>query len=195
MAFIGMRHVVVAKLTEAATEGAMPTYEAGKVVGAAIQADLNITRNSNPLRGDDVIIDDDNGITAMALTIGVDDVEEDVQAYMGLLQEVAGTGTEKEYYETAGSAKHVGVGYLRVRRRRGKTTYQGIWVLDVLFGIESEAAATKGETIEWQTPTLNGTAMAHLVTEVNASDPIFRRKKNFATAEAAIAWLDGLAGI
>ena len=71
MAFIGMRHPVVATLS-AHTAGSEPTYAAGKVVGHAIAGNLTITRNSNPLYGDDTIVEDDNSITAMSLELGVE---------------------------------------------------------------------------------------------------------------------------
>lgn len=195
MAFVGMQHVVAAKIT-AKPDNAMPTYSAGMVIGKAIQAELSITRNSNPLYADDVVAEDDNSITAMSVSIGMDDFSEEAQAYLGLLKEVAGSGTDdKTYYETSGSANSAGLGYMRVRRKNGITTYQGVWVLDVLFGIESENSQTKGESIEWQTPTVTGQAAAHMITTIDTNDPIFRMKKNFTTAAACIDWLDEQAGI
>lgn len=195
MAFVGMQHVVAAKIT-AKPDNAMPTYSAGMVIGKAIQAELSITRNSNPLYADDVVAEDDNSITAMSVSIGMDDFTEEAQAYLGLLKEVTGSGADdKTYYETSGSADSAGLGYMRVRRKNGITTYQGVWVLDVLFGIESENSQTKGESIEWQTPTVNGQAAAHMITSIDPTDPIFRMKKNFTTAAACIAWLNEQAGI
>ena len=195
MAFVGMQHIVAAKIT-AKPDNAMPTYSAGMVIGKAIQAELSITRNSNPLYADDVVAEDDNSITAMSVSIGMDDFSEEAQAYLGLLKEVTGTGADdKTYYETSGSADSAGLGYMRVRRKGGITTYQGVWVLDVLFGIESENSQTKGESIEWQTPTVNGQAAAHMITTIDTDNPIFRMKKNFTTAAACIDWLDEQAGI
>ena len=195
MAFVGMQHVVAAKIT-AKPDNAMPTYSAGMVIGKAIQAELSITRNSNPLYADDVVAEDDNSITAMSVSIGMDDFSEEAQAYLGLLKEVSGSGTDdKTYYETSGSADSAGLGYMRVRRKGGITTYQGVWVLDVLFGVESENSQTKGESIEWQTPTVTGKAAAHMITTVDPSEPVFRMKKNFPTAAACIDWLDEQAGI
>lgn len=195
MAFVGMQHVVAAKIT-AKPDNAMPTYSAGMVIGKAIQAELSITRNSNPLYADDVVAEDDNSITAMSVSIGMDDFSEEAQAYLGLLKEVTGTGADdKTYYETSGSADSAGLGYMRVRRKNGITTYQGVWVLDVLFGIESENSQTKGESIEWQTPTVTGQAAAHMITTIDTDNPIFRMKKNFTTAAACIDWLDEQAGI
>lgn len=192
MAFIGMRHVVAATLASH-TDGSEPTYNAGMVIGRAMTANLTINRANNPLRADDVDAEDDNGITSMTVQVGVDDVTEEAQAYLGLLEEIEGAGNSTYYVESTASAKYVGWGYMRVRRYHGVTSYQGIWVYKGLFGINAENAETKQETINWQTPTLDGKAEA--VQTRATGDPVFRKKANFTTAAACIAWLDGLANI
>jgi len=195
MAFIGMRHVVVAKLTSH-TPGAEPTYDAGKVAGKAITGNLTINRNNNPLYADDIIAEDDNGITSMDLELGVDDLDEETQAYIGLIKEVetgSGTSAVTTYYENSAAANNVGVGYMRVRRKAGVTTFQGIWIYKTLFSKNAENSQTKGETIEWQTPTVNGRCMGLSVD--STGEATFRKIRNFDTESDAEDWLDGLAGI
>lgn len=195
MAFIGMRHVVVALLASH-TPGAEPTYSAGKVAGKAITGNLTINRNNNPLYADDVIAEDDNGITSMDLELGVDDLDEETQAYIGLLKEVetgSGTTAVTTYYENSAAANNVGVGYMRIRRKGGVTTFQGIWIYKTLFSKNAENSQTKGETIEWQTPTVNGRCMGLSVD--STGEATFRKIRNFDTESDAEDWLDGLAGI
>lgn len=195
MAFIGMRHPVVATLASH-TEGSEPTYNAGKIIGHAIAGNLTITRNNNPLYGDDVIVEDDNGITGMSLELGLDDIEEAVRVYMlGLKEVTVGTGQDatKEYHDTDDSAPYVGVGYIRVRRKNGTTSYQAVWIYKSVFAEESENSATKGESIEWQTPTITGRAMGLNVG--GSGERTFRKKALFTTEAAAVAWLNTLAGI
>lgn len=196
MAFIGMRHVVAAKISSH-TDGTEPTYAAGKVVGKAISGNLTINRNTNPLYADDVIAEDDNSITSMELELGLDDLLEDVQAYMGLLTEKttgSGTSAVTMYYETTKASNAIGIGYIRVRRKNNATTYQAVWVYKALFSKNSESSATKGESIEWQTPTVTGRCMG-LVVETDQGDPVFRKIQNFDTEAAAETWLDGMAEI
>lgn len=193
MAFIGMRHVVVAKLTSY-TAGSEPTYSTGMVAGKAITGNLTINRNDNPLYADDVIAEDDNGITGMDLELGLDDLDEDTQDYIGLLKKVtAGTPSVTTYYENSAAAHVVGVGYMRVRRKNGATTFQGVWIYKTLFSKNSENSQTKGETIEWQTPTVNGRCMGLSVD--STGEATFRKIRNFDTEEDAEDWLNGLAGI
>lgn len=193
MAFIGMRHPVVARMNDH-TDGQEPTYTGGMVIGHAVTGNLSITRNNNPFYGDDVIVEDDNGITAMSLDLGVDDVDEKVQVYcMGLKENKAGGDGVTEYFDTDASAPYVGIGYIRVRRKDNVTTYQAIWMYKNVISQESEESKTKGESIEWGTPTLKARAAAIAVDGSGAR--AFRKKANFDTEEAAVAWLNKLADI
>lgn len=193
MAFIGLRYPVAAPIT-AETEGAEPTYGAGFVVGKAIQANLTITRNNNPLYGDDAIAEDDNGITGMSLELGVDDLEDEVRAnLMGDVVVQGENGAPAVYYETGNSAPNVGFGYIRVRRRHGVTSYQALFIHKITFGQTSENAQTKGESIEWQTPTITGRAAGLMLNNVNYIS--FRKRALFTTFAAAQAWLRTQANI
>lgn len=193
MAFIGMRHVVIARVASH-TPGSEPTYSAGMVAGKAITGNLTINRNNNPLYADDVIAEDDNGITSMELELGLDDLLEDVQEYMGLLEKkTTGTGSDAvdTYFDTDDSASDVGVGYIRVRRKNGVTKFQALWIFSALFSIESENSQTKGETIEWNTPTANGRCKG---LDVDGSGKRkFRKRRLFDTESDAVEFLDGIA--
>lgn len=194
MAFIGMRHVVCAQL-DSHTAGSEPEYEStGMDVGKAISANLTINRNSNPLYADDVLAEDDNGIVSIDIELGVDDISEEVQAYMGIVKSVtAGTPSVTTYYDTSDSSTPVGLGYIRVRRKGDTTTYQAVWIYKAMFTVNSEASQTKGESVEWQTTSINGKA-AGLAIDGNGGIA-FRKLQNFTSESAAAAWLDALAGI
>ena len=194
MAFIGMRHVVAAKLT-AHTKGSEPTYGAsgsGILAGGAISGNLTINRNTNDLYYDDVLGESDNGISSMQLELGLDDLLEDSAEYLlGLTKTTSGTPAVTTYYETDAAAPYVGVGYIRVRKKGGTVSYQAIWYYKVQFGLTAENSTTKGESIEWQTPTITGKAAGVYVDSSGKAS--FRKKQVFATEAAAISWLNGLA--
>lgn len=194
MAFIGMRHVVGALIT-GETSGSEPTYGSsgsGFIIGKAITGNLTINRNSNPLYADDAIAEDDNGITSMDLELGLDDLLEDVQDKMGLLKAAtAGSPSVTTYYDTSASAKAIGLGYIRVRRKNGATKYQAIWIYKAIFSKNSENSQTKGENIEWNTPTVNGRCFGM---EIDATgDLTYRKIRNFDSESEAASWLNGLA--
>ena len=195
MAFIGLRYPVVATLSSH-TDGSEPTYGTGKVIGHAITANLTITRNDNPLYADDRIVEDDNGITAMSLELGVDDLTEEIQAYMlGTIKETTGSGTSAvdTYLDSDASAPDVGMGYIRVRRKAGVTSYQACWIYKAKFSFEDESTQTKGESIEWQTPTVTGRCVG--ISRGSTGRIDFRARQVFASEAEAKAWLNTKANI
>lgn len=199
MAGVGMLHPVAATVASY-TDGQEPTYNAGMVIGHAIQGDLALTRNNNPLYGDNVIVEDDNSVTSAQLTLGLDDLLESVQAYMlGVVKKtIAGEGGGDEYYLTGESAPVVGVGFIRVLIRSGVTVYNPIWIYRAVFGRESENAATKAESVNWQTPTVVGRCMGTYIDDTGKA--YFYKSRVFpasaaGAAQDAIDWLDACAGI
>lgn len=194
MAMIGMRHVVVVEL-DSHTAGAEPTYkQTGKVAGKAITGNLTLTHNDNPLYADDAIAEEDNGLNEMSLELGLDDLSEDVQDYIGILKKVtAGTPAVTTYYQNSKAAKAMGVGYIRVRRKGGTTTYQAVIIYKVMFRIENESTTTKGQSIEWQTPTVTGRCMG---LDIDSSGEVtYRKIQNFETYSDAESYLNTFASI
>lgn len=190
MAYVGLRHPVVS-LVHTEVAGQALTYDAGMVMGKAISANITWTRNENPLYADDVIAEQDNSITGGSIEFNADDLTNEVRAYALGLRQVGGVGDV--YEDNGASAPYVGFGYIRVRRKAGETTYEAFWIHKVIFGEGTENATTKGETIEWQTPTLTGSIMG--VYDDASGVPKFRLRKVCQTEAAAVAWLDGQAGI
>lgn len=197
MAFIGMQHVVAAAIAEE-TEGSAINYgtNAGFVVGKAIQGNLTWNRNDNPLYADDAIAENDNGVTGGTLELGTDDLIDAVRhKLLGEVEVTVGTGTTATEYETTDDpAPYVGIGYVRVRRHGGTTTYQAVWYHKVQFAETSENAQTKGQSIEWQTPTLTGTIFG-VKADAPAGKTSYRRHRDFDTLAAAVSWLDNKAGV
>lgn len=195
MAFIGMQFPVVAKVATEVSGSAL-TYSAGMVAGKAISGNLTWQRGDNPLYADDAIAEDDNGATGGSLEFGADDVSNEVRVYMlGLKEITVGTSpnTTTEYEQSAAASPYVGFGYIRVRRKNGVTTYQGVWYHKVQFGETNENANTKGQAIEWQTPTLTGRIFGVYNDASGVAN--FRRHAEFETMEAAKSWLRTKAGI
>lgn len=191
MAYIGMKYVVAAQVA-AEVAGSDPTYSAGKVIGKAISGNLTWNRNDNPLYADDAVAEDDNGITGGKIELNLDDLSDEVRVYLlGDTAKTVGEGTEYETGDKA--APYVGFGFIRVRRKGGETSYQAMWFHKAQFGESSEEAKTKGESIEWQTPTLTGRIMGVQNDSTMATN--YRRRATFDTEAAARSWLNTKAGI
>lgn len=191
MAFVGLLYAVAAPIqTEA--DGQAITYGKGQVIGGMMTAEISYTRNSNPLYADDRVMEEDNSITGGTIKMGVDDMNDDARVMMlGDVKE--GDAGEEVYHETGESAPYVGTGYIRVRRKDNKTNYIAYWVHKAIFGIGTESAKTKGQNIEWQTPTLEGSIMG--VKNNAALQTRFRERRTFTKESEARAWLNKKAGI
>lgn len=196
MAAIGLKHFVVAKVASE-TPGAALTYETGMVVGKAMQANLTLNRSDNPLFGDDVIAENDNSVTGGTIQIGVTALGNAVRAYMLGDEEVSvGTGTSavKEYEVTDEPAPYVGFGFLRTLIEDGARKYEAVWMYKAQFGENTINATTKGQQVEWQTPTLDGILMG-VQNDADGKTHFYRYANHFATEAEAAAWLDNKAGI
>lgn len=191
MAFIGIRHLVVAKIATE-TRGSALTYEAGMVMGEPIRANVTITRGTNPLYAGDREVENENGITGISTEVGADDLTDQVRVYA--LGDKALTGNDAGVYrQTDAAAPYVGYGYIRVRKRRGVRYFQAVWNHKAQFGENSETTTTKGENVEWQTPTV--VARSQGVFLDDSGEISWRDRKTFDTEADAIAWLDGKANV
>lgn len=188
MAKVGLRYPVFAPITNE-NDGAMPTYGAGIVMGHAISADLSFTRSQVKLYADDRVVESDNSITGGTVTMGTDDLTDEVQVAVLGTKEKTVTGG-KEYEETGEAAPYGGFGYIRVQQLGGSIHFIGYWLYKVIFSAGDESAATKGETTEWQTPTITGEVMG---VDNGGDMPAFRVHASFDSFAAAKAWVDAKA--
>ena len=192
MAYVGLKYAVFAPITKE-TRGQALEYDSGVVVGKMISADISYTRNTNPLFADDAETENDNSITGGSITIGVDDVSEEAElAMLGMMEDTSTEGS-KVRREVGDATPYGGFGYVRVKRKGGVTSYRAYWIHKTQLGIASESAATKAESINWQTPTLTGPIMA-VVNHADGKND-FRDYEAFASEAEAIAWVNKRANI
>lgn len=193
MAYVGLKYAAFAPI-ETEVRGQSVTYGSGVVVGKMISADITYTRNTSPLFADDAEAEADNSITGGTITIGVDDVSPEAEISMlGVLEE-GGDGTNAKVRREVGDATpYGGFGYVRVKRKGGVTSYRAYWIHKTQLAIASESAATKAESITWQTPVLTGPMMA-VVNHADGKND-FRDYKTFDTEAEAVSWVNTRANI
>jgi hypothetical protein len=85
-------------------------------------------------------------------------------------------------------APYVGVGFYGSVVRGGLTKYRAIWLYKVMFGEGADESKTKGESIEFTTPQIEGTIM-----QLTNGD--WKTEQIFATEQLAVTWLNEKAGI
>ena len=189
MAYIGLKYPVFAPISTE-TPGSVPTYGQGLVVGKAIEANVSIELSDNPLYADDVIAESDKSFVSGSFTIGVDDISKEVYTTWFGSETQTVDGVE-EVVDGAGLPSPVGgFGYYRVRRKNGVRSIRAFWYFKTQWGVPSEEAQTKGEQIEWQTPSVEGVIMA-----LDDEKISWRKWADFTSEADAKAWLNELANI
>jgi phi13 family phage major tail protein len=188
MAKIGLKYPVYSPATE--TDSAI-TYGTGAVLAKAISANIAIENNDVKLYADDVIAEGDTSFSSGTVTIGIDDLYD--AAKVALLDYVAGdtvdvaTGAKELSVGTASPA-YVGFGFYGKVIRNKVPYWRAIWLKKVQFSEPSDELKTKGESVEFGTPTLEGTIMM-------AADGKWKEEATFSTEAGAKAYLDGKCGL
>ena len=86
-------------------------------------------------------------------------------------------------------ANYVGVGLYAPDKVDGVTKYTCMWVPKALFGPPSFAYQTKGESIQFNTPTTTGEFLPD-----DTSNELLLESETVETAEEAVAWIKGKLG-
>ena len=151
MATIGLDKPYYAIITEDAN--GQETYGTPKVMAKAIQADLTVNNATASLYANDGVDESVDEFTSGTLSLGLNDLASTVAAeLLGARVDTNGVLVNS----TNDIAPYVAVGF-RARKANGK--YRYFWLYRVKFGVPATNLATKGESITFQTPTIEGTVM------------------------------------
>ena len=99
------------------------------------------------------------------------------------------TAKENIKFSAKDIANYVGVGFYAPDKVDGVTKYTCIWVPKVLFGPPSLSYQTKGENIQFNTPTTTGEFLAD-----DSADELLLETETVDTAAEAVAWIKGKLG-
>ncbi len=151
MATIGLDRLYYAKITE--SEDGEETYDIPSLLAKAMKADLSIELAEAVLYADDGAAEVIKDFKSGKLSLGVDDIG--VTAARDLTGAVTDdNGVLISASENAGAPVAVG---FRALKPDGK--YRYFWLYKVKFGIPATNLQTKGDSITFQTPTIEGTVM------------------------------------
>ena len=151
MATIGLDKLHLAEITE--DEQGNETYATPTVFAKAISADLSIELNEATIYADDGQSEVVKEFKGGTISLGVDDIGHQIAA------KLIGATLDKNGVLVSGSedkAKPVAIGF-RAKKSNGK--YKYYWLYRVLFGVPATNLATKGDSISFSTPTIEGTIM------------------------------------
>lgn len=151
MATIGLDKLYYAKITED-TNGD-ETYATPVSLAKALQADLSVELTEATLYADDSAAEVVKEFKKGTLSLGISDIG--VTAAKDLTgAEIDDNGVVVSGSEDAGSPVAIG---FRAKKSNGK--YRYFWLYRVIFGIPATNLQTKGDSITFSTPTIEGTVL------------------------------------
>lgn len=180
MAQIGLTNLWYGLLTEA--EDGTPSYAGAKSFGKAVSAKVDVSTNDATLYADDVLVESDKSFQNAKVTLGVAD--DDMTIFAEILgHKVAESGGEM-VRSADDAAPWVGLGRVVTKMVNGKYVYKGEFLYKVRFAEPSQEDSTKGESVDFSTPEIEGTAATLANGQWSAAQV-------FETKAAAVTWVKG----
>lgn len=180
MAQIGLTNLWYGLLTEGAD--GTPSYGGAKSFGKAVSAKVDVSTNDATLYADDVLAESDSSFQSAKVTLGVAD--DDITVFAEILgHKVADSGGEM-VRSADDAAPWIGLGRVVTKVKDGKRQYKGEFIYKCKFSEPSQEDETKGESVDFSTPEIEGIAAALANGDWSAA-------QTFDTKEAAVAWVKG----
>lgn len=182
MANIGLTNIWFSNLTEQSDGTA--TYDGAKNLGKAVSCSVSITNNEAKLYGDDALAESDTSFASGTITLGVTDDDDTI--FAPLLGHSIDAGGEVIKTSTD-TAPYVGCGRIVTKMVNGSYKYKVEFLYKVKFSEPSRDESTKGESIEFSTPSVEGVVAA--LADVNGT---WSKSKTFNTKSDALTYLKNL---
>ena len=178
MAKIGLNNFRYAIATVNALTGAV-TYAGATKPGKAVSFTLTLTKADAELYADDGLAESDYAVTGGDVTMGIDRYDLDTMSAI-----LGHTETDGEVVDnTADVAPYVGFGRVTPVMVDNTRLYRATVLPLVKFSDPDESDTTRGENVEFGTYEVQGKLII-------PADGEWRKRKEFSTPEAAIAYIE-----
>lgn len=104
------------------------------------------------------------------------------------IQYASGKTASELVYDDSMQSQDLGAGLIEMHQVDGKTFYRAVWLTRVQFNIPSNAATTKGDTIEWQTQEITGNILRSAAVDENGIHP-WQNTADFESEADAMEYL------
>ena len=174
MAYVGLSRPYVAKLVNEGSKTYSNCFRCGKAIS------LSVTPNYNEVKlyADNVLDEYVKEFKDGTISLGTDRLPSVAQTVMFGHTVTTGAGGDTVTYKSNDNAEYVGVGFVIDEVLDGAKTYTATIIYKCKFAEAADSYTTKGDSIEFKTPTIEG-AIAAL------SDYTWKTVKTFASAEGA----------
>lgn len=185
MATIGLDKLYYAKITEDAK--GVETYGTPKQLAKAISADLSIELNEATLYADDGQAESVKEFKSGTISLSIDDLPQEAVA------DLCGAVVDEKGVLISASEDTTTPVAIAFRARKANGKYKYYWLYRVLFGIPATNLQTKGDSITFSTPTIEGTIMRRNKPDANNKHPWkAEAEEDTKTAEVVSKWYDSV---
>jgi phi13 family phage major tail protein len=163
MATIGLDKLYYAKITEDSSGN--ETYGTPIQLAKAMKADLSVELAEATLYADDGPAEIVKEFKSGTLSLGIDDIG------VSAAEDLTGAQLDDNHVMVSGSEDGgfpVAVGF---RAKKSNGNYRYFWLYRVVFGIPATNLATKGDSITFSTPTIEGTVVRRNKLDGNGKHP------------------------
>lgn len=167
------------------------SYSGGGILAKAVEFSASIeSGDNNDLYADDGIAESDRSFGSGTISITTDDLSQEASAaILGIVAkeitigEAANKIKELVYDEDA-ATPYLGFGVIIPKIKGGVQSFRALVFPKIMFNAPEDAATTKGESIEWQTPTIEGTILRS-----DADKHAWKREVTVADEATAVAYI------
>lgn len=181
MAKIGLTNLWWGKLTEG--EDGTPTYDGAKTFGKAVSTKVDVTNNDATLYAEDALAESDKTFNSAKVTLDVADDDDTIFApILGHTVSEGPTNKGEMVRNANDTAPYIGLGRVITKMVNGAIKYKGEFLYKVKFSEPSQDDKTKGESVEFKTPEIEGTASS-------LANGNWSAAQTFDTKDAAVTWV------
>lgn len=177
------------------------TYTDGIIGGGAIEYTISVeSTENNPLYVDNKVGENDVGkFSSGSLSLGTDDLTAKVSKYLLGLKEksvtIAGlTEVMETIYDDEAEAPDLGFGIIEMHQNNNVDKFKAVILCRVTMNIPEDTANTKGQSVEWQTKTIEGAIQRSEENTADRKHP-WKREAWFDTEDEAFTYLKVVLGV
>lgn len=187
MAYVGLAKPLVAKLTSTSTESGVttPVYTQPFYCGKAVSLNVTPNYNETKLFADNILDEYVKDFKDGTISLGTDRIPSIANTVM--FGHTIDSESGEVTYNANDSANYVGVGFYVDELVDGVRKYVATVIYKCKFTESSDDYTTKGDSIEFKTPTLEGAISA-------LDDGVWKKSKSFTSIVDAEAWLETVLG-
>lgn len=175
MAYFGLSKPFIAKLN--VTTG---RYSDGFQFGHAVGTSVSPQYNEANLYGDNQL--QETAKEFKYADTSIETTHMPIQAAATMFGHTVDTATNEVTYSTSDSANYVGYGFYVAEKVDGVVKYVAAILPKTLFAEAEESYTTKGENLEFKTPSVSGKAMA-------LETGVWKVKKTFSSEDEAVNFI------